>query len=420
MDTKFFVSLHVFLLLYTMQPDNATQQNNTITFRSLWFDYRSELLFLIVLSACTMLSYYLSQFIPVEFMENVLTPIQHGANTAICWVGAWILFRHSDGMRMRKVYGFALLTWGAAEVIFMVQQFVWHMPVFQFGNEALSAFKMLAGNVLGWLLLLYPTEALRPYWLNWKRAVMQLLPMVVLVVLDYALPVDLSLLIAAYPALLFVLVLTHLRAYRIWCEENYSSMDSIDVQWIVRYLFMLLVVGISYLYMMVSDSPTRAFTQNLLLFFVFVYSTEQILYRKDPGAFSRTTGEASSAEEGNDIEPVSEDASKVQRTRIEQWMKQEKPYLNPDFQLMDLRRVLPMNRSYLSKFIHDEYGCSFYQFVTRYRLEEAKRLLRDQPDLTVAEVATRSGFSNRIVFSRTFSKEMGISPREWSLQCNHS
>lgn len=413
MDTKLFVSLHVFLLLYTMQPDNATQQNNTITLRSLWFDYRSELFFLLVLSACTMLNYYLSQFIPVEFMENVLTPIQHGANTAICWVGAWILFRHSDGMRMRKVYGFALLTWGVAEVVFMVQQFVWHMPVFQFGNEALSAFKMLAGNILGWLLLLYPTEALRPHWLNWKRAVIQLLPMVVFVVLDYALLVDLSLLIAAYPALLFVLVLTHLRAYRIWCEENYSSMDSIDVQWIVRYLFMLLVVGLSYLYMMVSDSPARAFTQNMLLFFVFVYSTEQILYRKDPwgnvqGDDAQGTGE------------IEELQAASPKSVVEQWMEQEKPYLNPDFQLMDLRRVLPMNRSYLSKFIHDEYGCSFYQFVTRYRLEEAKRLLRDQPDLTVAEVATRSGFSNRIVFSRTFSKEMGISPREWSLQCNHS
>lgn len=407
-----------FLLLYTMQPDNATQQNNTITLRSLWFDYRSELFFLLVLSACTMLNYYLSQFIPVEFMENVLTPIQHGANTAICWVGAWILFRHSDGMRMRKVYGFALLTWGVAEVVFMVQQFVWHMPVFQFGNEALSAFKMLAGNILGWLLLLYPTEALRPHWLNWKRAVIQLLPMVVFVVLDYALLVDLSLLIAAYPALLSVLVLTHLRAYRIWCEENYSSMDSIDVQWIVRYLFMLLVVGLSYLYMMVSDSPTRAFTQNMLLFFVFVYSTEQILYRKDP--WENVQGDEVQGDDAQGTGEIEELQAASSKSVVEQWMEQEKPYLNPDFQLMDLRRVLPMNRSYLSKFIHDEYGCSFYQFVTRYRLEEAKRLLRDQPDLTVAEVATRSGFSNRIVFSRTFSKEMGISPREWSLQCNHS
>ena len=418
MDTKLFVCLYVFLLLYTMQPDNATQQNNTITLRSLWFDYRSELFFLLVLSACTMLNYYLSQFIPVEFMENVLTPIQHGANTAICWVGAWILFRHSDGMRMRKVYGLALLTWGVAEVVFMVQQFVWHMPVFQFGNEALSAFKMLAGNILGWLLLLYPTEALRPHWLNWKRAVIQLLPMVVFVVLDYALLVDLSLLIAAYPALLFVLVLTHLRAYRIWCKENYSSMDSIDVQWIVRYLFMLLVVGLSYLYMMVSDSPTRAFTQNMLLFFVFVYSTEQILYRKDP--WGNVQGDAVQGDDAQGTREIEELQAASPKSVVEQWMEQEKPYLNPDFQLMDLHRVLPMNRSYLSKFIHDEYGCSFYQFVTRYRLEEAKRLLRDQPDLTVAEVATRSGFSNRIVFSRTFSKEMGISPREWSLQCNHS
>ena len=81
---------------------------------------------------------------------------------------------------------------------------------------------------------------------------------------------------------------------------------------------------------------------------------------------------------------------------------------------MDLRAVLPMNRTYLSRFLRDEFGCTFYQFVNKYRIEEAKRLMTEQPDLKLTDVAAQCGFSSQSVFAQTFSRETGISPREWS------
>ena len=99
------------------------------------------------------------------------------------------------------------------------------------------------------------------------------------------------------------------------------------------------------------------------------------------------------------------------------WMEQEKPYLNPDFQLLDLRAVLPMNRTYLSRFIRDEFGCTFYKLVNRYRIDEAKRLMKENPKQTIEEIAARSGFSSRSSFTQTFTKETGLSPREWSKSC---
>lgn len=393
------------------------QKEKDISILELWQNYKSELLFLFVLGALVVLGHRLSWYIPVAFMENVLTPLQHGANTAVCWVGAWLLFRHSDGLRVRKAYGYALIAWGISEVVFILQNFVWNMPVFHYGTEVLTPFMLLAGNFLGWLLMVYPTEALRPGWLNPRRAMWQLLPMVTLVVLDYLLPVDLSLLVSMYPLVLFALVVTHLRAYRIWCEDNYSSMDNIDVQWIVRYLFMLLVVGLSYLYIMLSDSPNRGVTQNALLFFVFAYSTEQILFRKDPWAGVKE--EADKPREEEPAGPVESAVNNAQRIALEQWMAEERPYLNPEFQLMDLRRVLPMNRTYLSRFLHDEYDCSFYQFANGYRIEEAKRLMREQPDLKMTEVARLSGFASAVSFSRVFSQNVGISPTEWAQSLNN-
>jgi AraC-like DNA-binding protein len=94
-------------------------------------------------------------------------------------------------------------------------------------------------------------------------------------------------------------------------------------------------------------------------------------------------------------------------------MEHEKPYANPDFQLADLREVLPMNRTYLSHFIKSEYGCTFYQFVNRYRIAEAKRLKLAHPELKAEEVAGMCVFSSRNVFTNVFTREEGISPREW-------
>lgn len=377
------------------------------SFRDFWKTYKEEILFALLLSAFTVLSHWLSRFIPTTLFESVILLIQHGANTAICFVGSWLLFRHSDGLRIRRASAYALAIWGIADMFFMIQTYLLDQPVLNIGSEALTVYMLFAGNFLGWLLLIYPTETLRPGWLNWKRCLWQLLPLVVLCAVDYIVPYDLRWLISLYPVGLFIMVLTHIRAYRLWCENNYSSMEHIDVQWIVRYLIMLAVLGASYGYMMLSDNPCRGLTQNILICFMFVYSIEQILFRRDP--WDNLIGTEEADKEQSDT--TGEQSEKARK--LEQWMETEKPYLDPNFKLIDLMRALPMNRSYLSEFINTTYGCTFYQFVTRYRIEEAKRIMRENSELKMADVAVRSGFSSQSAFSRIFIRETGQTPREW-------
>lgn len=388
-----------------------------ISFRELRNNYRAEVWFLVCLAAVVVMSHALSRFIPVDFFDNVLTPIQNSFTIAVCLFGACLLFLHSEGLRIRRVWAWTLMVWGVTDLFFLLQTYFFDMPVLTIGSEALNAYELLAGNFLGWLMLFYPTEALRPGWLTLRRAVLQLLPVVVLVGLDYLLPFSLAPIIAFYPAVLAVLLASHIRAYRIWCEENYSSMDYIDVQWIVRYMMMLLIIGGSFLYMCFTHNPVRAFTQQWLLLFLFVYGTEQILFRRSPwpeeGKAEKTglqlSPEPVAADEPDTDVPTSADAQ-----TLTQWMESEKPYLNPEFKLMDLREVLPMNRSYLSQFINDTYGCTFYQLVNRYRIDEAKRLMRECPGMRIEEIAARSGFASRSSFTQTFTRETGFSPREWS------
>ena len=379
----------------------------TGSIRNIWYNYKSEILFFFFLLTCTVLSHWLSRFIPVDLFDGIITAVQNTCTITVCLFGAILMFIHSEGSRIRKAWGWVLLMWGLADVFFLVQTYILRSPVLNIGDDAMSAFQLLVANLLAWLLLVYPQEVIRPNWLNFSRAMLQLLPMCALVGLDYVLPVDLSSVIMCYPVMLTTILIQHVRAYRIWCEENYSTLDNIDAQWIVRYLVMLLVLGLSLFYMCLTDNPARAFTQQLLLLLLFGYSTVQILFRPDPWKQSLTTLL-------QEVEPTdTEQQYAAYKATLEAWVESEKPYLNPDFQLMDLRQVLPLNRTYLSNFINTEYGCSFYQWVNSLRIKEAKRIKIEYPEWTMNDISQRCGFSSPRTFYRTFFREAGMTPSDW-------
>lgn len=368
--------------------------------------HKAGVFFAVMLTVCVLLSMWLSHYIPDEYFDNVLTPILVVAATTIEIAGACIIFKHSEGLRIRKVWGVALATWGILDGAYILSWMLSPTPVMNMGAYELTTYELLFGNMLSWVMLLYPAEALRPGWLNWKRSLWQLLPMFALVALDYALPsVKLAPIIALYPFALLGLLINHMHAYQVWCEENYSTLEDIDVKWIMRYLIMMVLVGIVYVYMCSTHSHARGFTQQWLVLFMLSYATEQILFRPDPWAVIKQ------AEKEAEAAP---DSNNANREKLEAWMDEQKPYLNPGFKLIDLQAVLPMNRTYLSQFIHAEYDCTFYQFVNRYRIEEAKRLKKENPDMKIADLSAHCGYSSPTVFSRTFTEIMGISPREWA------
>lgn len=371
--------------------------------------YRSAIRFTVILTACVALSLWLSRYIPECLFSQFISPALFACTVAVALSGAWLIFRHTGDLRFRRMWGFSLLVWGVIDLAYLVLYIAAPSQVMDMGAYKLTTLELLLGNLLGWVLLLYPTEALRPGWMTWKKALWQLLPMFALVALDYAVPLNLQPVISLYPVVLVALLFTHMRAYENWCEENFSTLDYIDVQWIMRYLVMGVLVGLVYMYICLSHSPTRGFTQLWLTIFMFIYSTEQILFRKDPWTMLRRT-----EKEKEEVVTPAPEPNAAYRQALEAWMEREKPYCNPDFRLTDLAQVLPLNRTYLSQFIRDTYGCTFYQFVNRYRVEEAMRLKRGNPGLKAQDVSARCGFSSPTVFSRTFAAVTGFTPREWA------
>ena len=365
-----------------------------------------------MLSVLIIASTFLSRLISEDFFDNFLNPALSLAFAVLCFFGATLCLKHLENNRIRKVWAIILILWGGWELV-MVALFKSASNPFQVGNELMESGSMLAACVFAWMLLIYPSISMHPGKFTWGRDALFLLPLVVLGGIDYLLPVDLRLLIALYPIWLMYVGFRNVHRYRQWCEENFSTLDNIDAQWIVRYIMMVMLSALVFYYLCVSDDPARAFTQQWYLMFVLGYTTDQVLHRPDPWERLHSTAVEEEKEETNP-------AYAAYRAALEAWLAKEKPYLNPDFQLMDLRQVLPLNRTYLSQLINAQYGCSFYQWVNDLRIKEAKRLMTEQPEMTIEEVSKQCGFSYRRNFSRTFVEITGMTPSEWRSRGGYS
>ena len=99
--------------------------------------------------------------------------------------------------------------------------------------------------------------------------------------------------------------------------------------------------------------------------------------------------------------------------RITALMDERKPYLDPGLKMSDVADALAVHRNEVSACINAQAGCSFSQFVNRYRVEYAQQLLRSQPDMKVSAVSEESGFATESSFFRAFKALTGMTPREW-------
>jgi iron complex transport system substrate-binding protein len=63
----------------------------------------------------------------------------------------------------------------------------------------------------------------------------------------------------------------------------------------------------------------------------------------------------------------------------------------------------------LSRVFRRDLGIGPWEYLTRFRIEQAKTLLRVSA-LTVTEIALRVGYSDSGYFSRVFHQETGRSP----------
>lgn len=81
----------------------------------------------------------------------------------------------------------------------------------------------------------------------------------------------------------------------------------------------------------------------------------------------------------------------------------------------ELATAIGVSKDYLSHIFHQELGFSPWEYLNRYRIQQAKTLLR-ATNRSITEIATQVGFDDLSYFSRVFNKHTGCSPRAYREQ----
>ena len=77
-----------------------------------------------------------------------------------------------------------------------------------------------------------------------------------------------------------------------------------------------------------------------------------------------------------------------------------------------LAEHLEITPEYLSTLFNKEVGINFSIFLKRFRISQAKRLLKGT-DKKIYEIASEVGYNDPKYFNRVFKEEIGISPGDY-------
>ena len=89
-------------------------------------------------------------------------------------------------------------------------------------------------------------------------------------------------------------------------------------------------------------------------------------------------------------------------------------YMDPDITLDKLAESLKILPRDLSSLINRHFGINFYEFINRYRIEEAKRMLTSEKyrATTITDIYLKVGFNSKSVFYTFFKKLEGMTPSQ--------
>jgi len=103
-------------------------------------------------------------------------------------------------------------------------------------------------------------------------------------------------------------------------------------------------------------------------------------------------------------------------------VRDERIYLDPDLTLRKVAVKLSISGHQLSHYLNTRFGQNFNDFINGFRIEEAKRLLKDPAyqSITIATIAFECGFNSLSVFNPAFKKTTGMTPSKYQTSTDFS
>ena len=113
---------------------------------------------------------------------------------------------------------------------------------------------------------------------------------------------------------------------------------------------------------------------------------------------------------------IDEQQAQALIAKLNYQMEAEKRYTDANLTLPQLAKMIGVNAPQLSQLLNDNLKSSFNQFVNQHRIEEAKRLLCETPQLSLELVAERSGFNSQSTFYSAFKRMENTTPARYRQQ----
>ncbi len=108
---------------------------------------------------------------------------------------------------------------------------------------------------------------------------------------------------------------------------------------------------------------------------------------------------------------LSEDKAAKVSDELREIFTREKIFCDEDLSLDRLSAMLHITRHELSDLLSKRFGTNFYDFINRYRVEEAQRLLRENPEEKILDIAMAVGFNSKSTFNKEFKRVTGKTPK---------
>ena len=201
-------------------------------------------------------------------------------------------------------------------------------------------------------------------------------------------------------------------------KEAYSSIERINLRWVWRVLLGMAgiwaVAAAGYVASLAYSADAR-----IILHYGFPLAVALLIYwmgymgLRQPALFTGHGDLKAPREyEKSTLQPALAEKYARQLTDV---METEKPFTDQDLMLPTLAARLAMPTHHLSQVINERFHLNFFDFVNRYRIEEAKRRLLnpDLQHLTILAIAYDVGFSSKSAFNAAFKKHTHTTPSEF-------
>ena len=215
-------------------------------------------------------------------------------------------------------------------------------------------------------------------------------------------------------------IVAYRRAVRIF-DDTHADDIGAYIEWLSIFTYWAVIFGVGCgLLTFLPDRYVYIWVLSSIPFYCYLFHCYQnylLFYEQVENAFEQDIQSEEELLTNSGIEPemVSEEVLGSYTEFIEKvdnWIKTD-GYVQQGLTIKELSKILYTNRTYLSAYIKTTYKMTFREWITSLRLEYAKNILKEHPEINIQKLAESSGFLSHSNFIKLFSEKEGCTPAKW-------